>query len=89
MNRVPRMVHDKDAKLDYGWDWTLWLAAGETISNYTVTGPTGFTIDPPQQQGDTIVAYVQTSVSGLLTCHVTTNNGRQDDRSVFLLVQER
>jgi len=89
MKRVLKLQHDKDAKLDYAWDWTDWLGIGETITSQTVTGPAGFTVTNVNVTSGVVTAWCQTAVSGLLTCHITTSLGRQEDRSFFLLVQSR
>lgn len=89
MSQMVRMPHDKDAKLDYSWDWSQWLQAGETITAFTVTGPTGFTISNANQSNGIVVAWVQTVVSGAVTCHIVTSLNREEDRSIFLMVQDR
>ena len=38
-------VKDPDAELDYGIDWSKWLATYETILKYTITPETGITVD--------------------------------------------
>jgi hypothetical protein len=43
------MIHDPQARLDYTWDWTAWLGAGETILNASIAlAPEGaLTLIPP------------------------------------------
>jgi len=42
---MTRFLKDPDAVLDYGFDWSDWLADGETISTSTWTVETGITKD--------------------------------------------
>ena len=36
--------HRPGAEIDYEFDWSDWLATGETIDSYTVTAETGLTV---------------------------------------------
>jgi hypothetical protein len=87
-------AHDPSAVLDYAIDWTAWLAEGETIYASTWTIPTGITQTTP---APSIAAGVTTVwISGgtvgtiyTVTNHITTSQGRQDDRSFELSVSNR
>lgn len=90
---VDRYIHDPNAKLDYSWSWTAWLAAGETITSQTVTGPVGVTITGVVQTGGVVTAWVVapgpfTDVVRIV-CHIVTSAGREDDRTAKLTVTDR
>lgn len=76
---------DPQAKLDYGWDWSDWLDTGDTItaSTWTIT-PTGPTLTDSTHDTTTTTVWVAGAVLGVdytLTNHITTVEGREDDRS--------
>lgn len=86
-------TQDPDAELDYGFDWTDWLAAGETIVDYDVTATAGIAIGPtPTAEDDGIVTvWLSDGTAGAtvqVTCHITTSSGRQDDKTFDVLVVE-
>lgn len=86
------VTHDPQAKLDYGWDWSDWLTGGDTITTATITAtPTGATITDKviSVDGGSVTCMVVTTASCRLTCHITTVQGRQDDRSITLSVRDR
>ena len=87
------ITHDPNARLDYAWDWTSWLDAGETITAHTVTasGAGGVTVESSTVIDGKVVAWVSGGTKGkaFLTVHITTSAGRQDDRTITLSVQER
>lgn len=83
---------DPDAVLDYQWDWSEWLAVGETIASAVITVPVGLTLDSQDDADTTITAWLSggTVDEGYqVTCSITTNDGRTDDRSIYLICRER
>jgi hypothetical protein len=85
-----RQPMDADAVLDYAIDWSDWLADGEAITaaTWTVSGATKgtSTIDA----GVTTVwlsAPTGTEISA--ACLITTDSGRQDERTLLITVAER
>lgn len=85
---------DPDAVLDYTWDWSAWLASGETITDATVTpSGTGLTVNgTPTTGAATVTAWLTGGTAGteyLVTCHITTSQGRQDDRTITISVVDR
>jgi hypothetical protein len=87
---------DPQARLDYYVDWSAWLADGETIttstwtvSNYDDTAPDiSDTIDSDTAPG----VWVTDTTLGdklRLTCHIITSEGREDDRTLSLIVKQR
>lgn len=88
------LIHDPQARLDYEWDWSNWLADGETILNHlvTVTPPDEMLIDTDTATSETVTAWVHGGVLGRsyqLTCHIVTTDGREDDRKFVLSVKNR
>jgi hypothetical protein len=84
-------IKDPQDVLDYGRDWSDWLADGETISSHTVT-PTGVTVDSSSIVGTQVVAWCSGGTNGdlaTLRFHITTSAGRQHDRTLKLLLRER
>lgn len=92
---MPTMKHDPDAVLDYGIDWKPWLVSGDTIttSSWEISeGDGALAID--SEFSDSHVAGVWLSggnngVKYKVTNHIMTAAGREDDRSLTILVQER
>lgn len=87
-------IKDPQATLDYVIDWTSWLATGETITAFTVTVPTGLTqaTPAPSSTGTVVTVWLAGGTAGqryTVTVHVTTSAGRQDDRSIQILAQDR
>jgi hypothetical protein len=94
-------VKDPDAVLDFRWDWRAltngtgssdWLADGETISSYTVTVPSGITLDSDSEADGAVTAWLSGGVAGEdydVTCSIVTSAGREDDRTITIRVKER
>lgn len=83
---------DPDAVLDFKFDWSGWLAESETITDHAVTASTGITVNSTSHNAGQITAWVaggDVGKSYTLTCHVETNQGRQDDRSRRITVRDR
>ena len=87
-------IKDPDAVKDYKWDWSDWLASGETISTATVTADAGITKDSDS------ITDTDTSVTVWLSggtvdehydilCHIVTSDSREDDRTMKIKVLER
>jgi hypothetical protein len=89
----PKRVHDPDAVLDYPFDWSAWLEEGDTITDTTVTAEAGVTVvGTPVVDGGKVVPYISGGTVGEsydVTCHIVTADGREDDRSITLVVKER
>lgn len=82
---------DPDAVLDYTIDWTAWLS-GDTISSAVWAVPTGLVKD---QQSETATAATVWLSGGtadaeyVVTCHIITAAGREEDRSFRIRGIER
>lgn len=88
------LTHDPSARLDYEWDWSNWLRAGETIDTYTVSVTPDDVMVAEDITGtdDTVTAWVSGGVRGRVyqvSCHILTSETREDDRAFVLDVQNR
>ena len=86
-------VKDPDATLRHAFDWTAWLADGEMITaqDVFVSSP-GLTIDQVSQDQGVVsyrIADGDLGAEYIVTCRVTTSQGRIDDRSVQYRVAQR
>lgn len=88
---------DPNAVLDYGWDWSTWLAVGESITASTwVVDPDepdgGLVIDDDSQfEEDATTVWVSAGTAGVnyrLTNHITTDGGRENDQSHEIIVKD-
>lgn len=85
-------IKDPDAVLDYRFDWSAWLASGETITTAASTVSAGITKDSESNTTTTATVWLSGGTDGddyLVTCRITTNQGRTDDRSMVIKVRQR
>lgn len=83
---------DPNAILDYQWDWSSWLATSETISTAVITVPTGLTLSSQSNTTTKVTVFLSggTVDAGYqVTCRITTNQARTEDRSIYLICRER
>lgn len=83
---------DPDAVLDYGFDWSSWLASGETISTSTWTVDSGITKDSDTSTTTTTTAWLSGGTAGvsyLAVNRVVTSHGRTEDRTIRINVRNR
>jgi hypothetical protein len=86
---------DANASKEYNIDYSQWLIDGDTIANVVWTIPNGLVkenegIKPPENQ----IIFVKLSggIAGenyLVTAHITTINGREDDNSFRVIIREQ
>jgi hypothetical protein len=90
-----RFMLDPNAVLDFAFSWTNWLGAGETITSAVVTVPTGLTKASQSTSSGVVTVWLSNGVPSTtgrpypVTCHITTNAGRQDDRTIRIDVRDR
>jgi len=85
-------IKDPVEVLDYVWDWSSWLAVGETISTATVTVPTGITLDSTTHDTDSVTAWISGGAAGayyIIGCKITTSSARTADRNIYITVADR
>ena len=85
-------IKDPAATLDFTWDWSKWLADGETITAHPITVPAGLTLGAVTQAAGKVTAWLSGGVTGTayrVTCRVTTSRGREDKRTITVAVRDR
>lgn len=85
-------VKDPSAILDYSINWSSWLVAGDTIVTSTWTAETGITIDDDSNTTTATTVWLSGGTAGEsydVTNHIVTDDGREDDRTITILVREQ
>ena len=85
-------LKDPSAVLDYVFDWTEWLAAAETITDYTITADTGITVDSSTEDAGKVTVWLSGGTAGInykVACLITTSAGRTDERTIWIKVTDR
>lgn len=75
--------------LPYAFDWTNFLASGETIQSATITVPTGITLGAQQINGSIVQFYLSGGTAGTaykISCFIQTNMTPAANRSFQLQV---
>lgn len=83
---------DPSAVLDYVFDWSEWLATGETISSHVVTVPTGITKDSDSEADGKVTVWLSSGTDDTcytVACKIVTSAGRTDERSIDIRVINR
>jgi hypothetical protein len=85
---------DPDAVLDWKFDWSDWLADGETLASHSVTAAEGLTVDSSSltDTNTSVTAWLSGGTAGkryAVTCRVVTSASRTDDRTITVYVRER
>ena len=89
---LQNQLKDPSAVLDYAFDWTGWLAAGETITYHTITADTGITADSSTEDAGKVTVWLSGGTAGInykVACKITTTAGRTDERTIWIKVVER
>ena len=58
-------LKDPSAVLDYVFDWTEWLATGETITDHTITADTGITVDSSTEDAGKVTVWLSGGTAGI------------------------
>ena len=89
-------IKDPDAVLDYTIDWNddndPWLAAGETISSYTITTETGITKDSDSEADGAVTIWLSGGTAGErynVACKIVTSAARTDERTIIIRCEQR
>ncbi len=86
---------DPQAKLDYGFNWSPWLYPGDYVatSTWTISGPDSVLVNSKTWvTGSETGVWLTGGTVGfryLVTNHVVTFQGREDDRTIFVTVQQK
>jgi hypothetical protein len=87
-----KLEKDPDANLDYRWDWSPWMTAGDTISSHQVTVQGGVVLGTHSHDANSVTAWISGGTVGQdaeATARITTAQGRTDDRTIRFLVRHR
>ena len=85
-------LHDPDAVLDYTFDWSTWLASGETIASASVSVSDGLTVESTTTGTDAVTIRISTDGTlgpRTITCSVVSNVGQEDDWTTQLNVIQK
>jgi hypothetical protein len=91
-DEITWLKKDPDAKLDYGFDWSLWLQTGETISASIWTIPSELTKISDSFSSNETIVWLQggeNKKTYTIANKITTNQGRIDERSIRIVLRER
>jgi hypothetical protein len=83
---------DPDAVLDYAFDWSSWLATGETISSHTITVETGLTKDSDSESSGVVTVWLSGGTADEeydVACKIVTNASRTDERTMTIRVRNK
>ena len=85
MNGYGQFPKRTTAKLDYLFDWSLWLETGETIVSYVLTVESGITkvSDAKVNNDKAVVVWLEGGTLGeryTIDCTITTTSARIDPR---------
>ncbi len=91
---LPMPPKDPDARVDYEFDFSKWLAAGESIINAVFTVPAGITSASESSTATSATIFLSGGTAGsdyVVTCRITTDStpNRITDRSIVVPVRER
>lgn len=89
---IPSFAKDQAANLDFAWDWSSWLAQGESITSQSVTADAGLTVSNVSLSGQQVIAWLSGGASGQsynVKCQISTSAGRTDARSISLEIRNR
>lgn len=92
MPLTPTYTKDPQAVLDYSLDWSLWLSDLEAITVAAWSVPAGLTKDSETLDSAIATVWVSGGTAGVdytITCTVTTDQGRTDQRSLLLRCRDR
>jgi hypothetical protein len=77
------------AVLDYSWDWTNWLNAGDSVASYLILPDSAINVVSDSRNAGVITAILSGGVlhrTHEVTCRITTTAGLVDERSIYLTI---
>lgn len=78
---------DTNALLDYKFDWSSWLGAGETITDVVVTITSGLTLFTEVDDDTSVTVWLSGGTDAqtyLVNCKITTTDGRIDEKFMII-----
>ena len=85
-------MKDPSAILDWVFDWSAWLGAGETITSHTIVAATGIVKDSSTEAAGKVTVWISSGTTGTTykcACKIATSAGRTDERTIWIQVQDR
>ena len=85
-------IHDPDAILDYYIDWSAWLAGDPLTLSTWDTPDTAVSLSQEALLGGVTQVWVTGGLAGTvvpLTNHIVTGGGREEDRTLYLIVRHK
>lgn len=85
----------RGATLDWAWDWSDWMAAGDSIQTRTITPSAEITAGEPLVTGAKVTAMLTCADDAPIgsrqsaACRITTTNGRADARTIRFVITAR
>ena len=92
MSNTSEFTHGVGSNLDYGFNWSAWLAVGETITQSTWTVTTGIVLTNQLISGSTTSTFAsggEASKIYQLYNTITTSADRIDSRTLTLSCKKR
>lgn len=89
---MARFMKDPDAVLDYKIDWSRWLPDGDSVSASSWDAESGLTVDSNTFDDTSTTVWLSGGTDGTsysVTNHITTDAGREDDRTIIIAVKEQ
>ena len=83
---------DPEAVLDYQIDWTLWLDSDTITASEWSSSNSNIVIDSDVFSTVKATVWLSGGVlseSGIITNHITTTAGREDDRSIKIKIKTK
>lgn len=83
---------DPEAVLDYIFDWSDWLASGETIQTASITVQSGITLASTINSTTAVVGWISggtVNTTYRVECKIVTSAGRTDVRGIQIRVADR
>lgn len=88
---MKRFIQDSDSILDYTLDWSNWLVSDDTLAHAVFYPDVGLVLVSENNTSTTASCWIAGGAAGStynVTCHITTDRGRQDDRTFQLYIKE-
>jgi hypothetical protein len=93
---LTKYIKDPHATLDFGFNWrdatSPWLGSAEIIFTHTITADTGITVESSTEDGGLVTVWLSGGTAGewySVACKITTSDGRTDERTIQILVENR
>lgn len=92
---MPSFTHSPGATLDYEFDWSDWVQAGDSVASFQVSVQAPLTASTSSRSGNVVTVRVavaadaQQRISRKLACTITTANGQIDKRTLTIVIRAR